>query len=243
MSGELEVARSGRSGDAADLAEVCVAKRRCWIREGDLVPDVDAVHLEDKGTDVLWQIEAFAQRGVEVLVAGTPQGERCGARRIADQIDWAAGLGDVGRVLELRRVNVLDRRAARPDSDIAGAGSCRGRAVASVDACVDCARYDVGHALPLQRKVGGIAEARDHGDRCTGTVGVDSGDRPSACQRAHEHEVTAFLVLAEGKLVSTDALENLGARNRGPRALDAVLVPALAAARDGRSRNVEPAAE
>ena len=80
MSGELEVARSRRAGDAADLPEVCVPERRCGIRERDLVPDVDAVHLEDKGADVFWQIEALAQRGIEVLVAGSPQGERSGAR-------------------------------------------------------------------------------------------------------------------------------------------------------------------
>ena len=91
VSGELEVARSGRAGDAADLAEVRVAKRRCGIRECDLVPDVDAVDLKDEGSDVLGQIEALAQGGIEVLVAGTSQGERSGTRRVADQIDRAAG--------------------------------------------------------------------------------------------------------------------------------------------------------
>src|SRR5258708_23431166 len=111
MSGELEVARSGRTGDAADLPEVCVAKRGCWIRECDLVPNVDAVHLEDKGADVLGQIEASAQSGIEILVAGTAQGERGGTGCIADQIDWAGCGGDVGCVFELRRVNVLYRRA------------------------------------------------------------------------------------------------------------------------------------
>ncbi len=68
MPGELEVARSRCTGDAADLAEVCVPERRCGIREGDLVPDVDAVDLEVEGSDVPGQRDALAEGGIEVLV-------------------------------------------------------------------------------------------------------------------------------------------------------------------------------
>ena len=105
MSGELEVARSWRrSGGTADLAEVCVPKRLCRIGERDLVPDVDAVHLEDKGPNVPGQREASAQGGVEVLVSGASEGERGGARRVAEEIDGdVAYRRDVGGVLELLR--------------------------------------------------------------------------------------------------------------------------------------------
>src|SRR5205085_2865408 len=147
------------------------------------------------------QIEALAQGGVQVLIAGSAQGEGGSTRRIADEIDRAAGGGDVVCVLELRGVEVLDRGATGPDSEVAGASPAGGGAVASVDPCVGCVRYYVGHALTGERRVGGIAQAGDYGDGRTGTIGVDARDRPSASERTGQHGVAAELILAEGKLV------------------------------------------
>src|SRR5947208_9365490 len=51
------------------------------------------------------------------------------------------------------------------------------------------------------------------------------------------------MALAEGKLVDAEGMDHLRSGDDCPRAFDPVLVPALAAAREGGSGNVEAAAE
>ncbi len=56
-------------------------------------------------------------------------------------------------------------------------------------------------------------------------------------------EFDADVALAEGKLVDAEGMEDLRGRNGGPGAVDAVLMPVLAAAGEGCRGNVEAAAE
>lgn len=74
MGSELEVAGTVRY--AGDLAEVRVPKGSSGPRERNLVPGIQAIHLEDERSNILRQIEIPMQGGIEILVARIPQTER-----------------------------------------------------------------------------------------------------------------------------------------------------------------------
>src|SRR5215469_4730746 len=90
VSGELEVAGPGVTGDAADLAEGSLPEDRCGSIERDLVPDVDAVDLEDEVTDFSREVEALFRSKIQVLGAWRPQLEGRSTGHISVQVDGRA---------------------------------------------------------------------------------------------------------------------------------------------------------
>ena len=179
MSGELEVARSGTTGYAGNLAEGGGSIRAARTTEGYVVPHIRCTGFKLEG-QILVDGESLAQVSVNTIPGiWIAQEQRPCPRRVANQILCSTGCRNVCGSLESSAVPVCDCGAAGltecVDAQIASGVSACPTSVMSVDArgFVGVRRIQVRLGLALTWI--GCGSATTPGDyrRRTCCVGVD----------------------------------------------------------------------